>query len=181
MTGAMRARQAQFNLMTLRKRYPAAAERVRAAIPAEIDAIERAGMTDWVDFAALRALLEAAHRELGPVDFRRWCSSAMTDTLQGPMMRAMWDSSVRLFGLKPESILRWAPQAWSLLYRDVGVIEWVSSERCVRMTKLDDAAYGSRAFHESAAAAVDAVFSLCNERVSTIVDVRERGTVCLRA
>ncbi|MFO0560907.1 MAG: hypothetical protein U0269_23010 [Polyangiales bacterium] len=177
----MRARQAQFNLAMLRKRYPAAAERVRASIPREIEAIERAGMTDWVDFAALRALLEGALRELGEAEFRRWCSSAMTDTLQGPLLRTLWDSSVRLFGLRPESILRWAPQAWALMYRDLGTVEWSSSERCLKMTRLDAAAYASNAFLESAAAAVDAVFSLCNERVSTVVERRDSGTAVLRA
>jgi hypothetical protein len=175
MTSAMRGRQAQSNLGTLRRLHPDTAARLRERHPEVVSAIDQSGALDWLDFSVAATFFDTTYEALGHREFRRYCVQSMSEALQGPMLRALWDSSVRLFGTKPDAILRWSPQVWSMIYRDVGELEWDTETQQVRLRDVSAAAWRARGFIESVAGAIDTVFDLCGTPLTSHVDTSTHG------
>ncbi len=180
MSSAMRGRQAQSNLATLRRLHPDVADRLRAQHPEVVAAIDGSSALDWLDFSVAATFFDATYEALGHRAFRRYCVQSMSEALQGPMLRALWDSSVRLFGTRPDAILRWSPKVWSMVYRDVGELEWDSATQEVRLRDVSPSAWRARGFIESVAGAIDTVFELCGTPLTSRVDTSTHGLLVVR-
>lgn len=165
------------NLATLRRMHSHVAAQLESTIHAELVAIDAASGVEWLDFEVAVRYFEAAQHALGAEGFHRYDVQSMKDALAGPLLSSLWSASLRVFGQQPQSLLRWAPQLWSLIYRDVGEIEWDPDLRRLRLSHLCAAAYQSHAFLESVAAAVDGVYALCNQRSRASIDTVSRDCV----
>lgn len=165
------------NLATLRRMHPDVASQLEGTIHAQLVAIDSASGVEWIDFEVAVRYFEATQHALGTEGFHRYDVQSMKDALAGPLLSSLWSASLRVFGQQPQSLLRWAPQLWSLIYRDVGEIEWDGELRRVRLSELCPSAYQSRAFLESVAAAVDGVYALCDQHARSAIDTVSRDCV----
>lgn len=174
---AARGRQLQLNLATLRRMHPTVALRLEHTMGAQLASIDRANAIDWLDFEIAVRYFESVSHELGAEGFHRYNVQSMQDALAGPLLSSLWTGSLRVFGQQPRSLLRWAPQLWSLIYRDVAQIEWDAELERLRLRSVCAAAYQSMPFLETVAAAVDGVFALCRQSSRTAVDPVSRDCV----
>jgi hypothetical protein len=144
---------------------PAVAAHLRAALPAStIAAVLDAGRNAWLPVAIDMDVTEAIAAALGPDRSAAFWRKSLVETLESPLLKPIVDGVVGLFGLAPESLLRWAPRAWLTIYRNCGTMTVL--ERGIRSGRLgfDDitpALVRSGAFIEALRASFEAVFTLC--------------------
>jgi hypothetical protein len=116
---ATRARSAQEVLSSLDEHTPGLSERVRARIPAEsLAVIDRTAATGWIPVEHDRWIPQATIEELGEVDAVAYLRSFLGGHMRTPLLRAILDGAIRMFGMSPGSIVRMLPRAWSLIFRD---------------------------------------------------------------
>lgn len=176
---SVRGRQLQQNLATLRSKHPSAALRVERALGDGVAAIDRASPIEWLPFEFAVRFFDESELHLGAVEFRKFTSLSMQEALQGPLLHALWSSSLRLFGLDAHAVLRWSPQVWTLVYRDIAEVQWDSVEQTLRLDGLCESAARSRAFLDSLAGAIDGACALCSLTIHTQVERRSPTSAAL--
>lgn len=82
-----------------------------------IDTSPRLG---WVPAEEGLKLADALHQVLGGPGFRAFFSHLAERTMASPLMESFFAGAVRLFGLTPQSLLKWYPQAWEQVFRGCG-------------------------------------------------------------
>lgn len=161
MVPQMRAVHLQENLASVEKLRPDAAEQIFGLCPATVAAIRGALRTDWLDVAHDLALTESMATVVGIPGVRTFNRDALKSALHSPLLKAIWDGAVTLFGLKPQGVLRWAPQFWDQLYRDCGTLRFDAERRCLVAQGAPEMLIASAPWTEGLAGAVDAVLELC--------------------
>ncbi|UJR82275.1 hypothetical protein [Sandaracinus amylolyticus] len=152
------------NLEALGALGPAVAERVRARIPSEVlrDADE-AARTAWLPVEHDVVLTEAIEQELGRAAMRAWARDGVLRATEAPLLAPIARSARAIFGITPHAFLRRAPQAWSVLYRDCGQMEYAeTSSRSARvgLVGAPTAITRSVAYVEGLAAGLEAAMKL---------------------
>lgn len=96
-------------------------QRVLSRVPAQtlalIDDTPRMG---WVPIEESMKLTEALHSSLGTAGFRQFLSEQADRIASYPMLKSVFESAVRLLGLTPQALLKWATHAWEQVFRDSG-------------------------------------------------------------
>lgn len=144
---------------------PAVASHVRAALPpAAIATVLDAARNAWIPVDIDMDVTEAITAALGPERCKAFWRKGLVDTMESPILKPLLDGVVGMFGLAPESLMRWAPRAWEAIYRNCGTMTVL--ERGLRSARLslDDitpALVRSGAFIEALRASCEAVFTLC--------------------
>jgi hypothetical protein len=144
----------------------AVAARIRAALPAAtIAQVLDAWRNAWLPVAIDMDVTEAITAALGPEQSAAFWRKILLETLESPLLKPLLDGVVSIFGLAPESLLRWAPRAWLAIYRNAGTMTVL--ERGIRSGRLgfDDitpALVRSGDFIEALRASCEAVFTLCH-------------------
>jgi hypothetical protein len=89
--------------------------------------------------------------------------------VEGPMLKALWDAGVRLFGLSPAGLLRWADQFWGQVYRGCGTLTFDSAQSCLSLDGVPAVLIRSTPWLEGLAGACDGVLQLCRVQGHTEV------------
>ena len=139
---AIRASFFHANLAALSALGADAERRVRARIPAELlREIEEAARVAWLPVEHDVLLTDAIDAELGRAALRRWARDGVLRATEGPLLSPIVRSARAIFGITPASMLRRAPQAWRMLYRDCGRLVYEAvGERGARVELLDSPA-----------------------------------------
>lgn len=81
---------------------------------------------DWLPVSVNLRLTQAVYDGLGAAEADRFFRAHTLASFDGPVLRTLVVTAVRILGLDPASFARWVPRAWHLLFRGVG--EWSASE-----------------------------------------------------
>lgn len=144
---------------------PAVAARVRAELPPSLfDQVLDAGRNAWLPVAIDMDVTEVISAALGPELSAEFWRRILVETLESPLLKPLLDGVVGMFGLAPESLLRWSPRAWNAVYRNCGSLNVL--ERGIRSARVgfDDITptlLRSDTFIEALRASFEAVFTLC--------------------
>jgi len=137
--------------------------RVRASLkPEALEEIENAWAAGWLPFAYDVELTSAFFRLAG---VERGCETMrknMAATFHKPALRPLIDGAVRLLGLSPGKLLRWAPRIWPLLFKDAGEmhVEAGEGKATVRLSELPPGVSENRDYLRGTASSIAAIFDL---------------------
>ncbi|MGZ3454064.1 MAG: hypothetical protein ACXWUG_12500 [Polyangiales bacterium] len=95
-------------------------ELIPAATRAEIDAAPRLG---WVPARLHVELSEVMLEAFGPKRAHDYYRRAFTDALRGPIFDGLIKTGVRILGVTPGVLLRWAHKGWEASFKNCGVVE----------------------------------------------------------
>ncbi len=84
--------------------------------------IRAAGLLAWMPMRVYADLIDATRTALGSRGSRQFWRDMMTSSFERQLLKPLLDGALRLYGRTPASLLRRAPQAWSLVSRDGGKI-----------------------------------------------------------
>jgi len=137
---------------------------VRDALKPETrDAIENAWAASWLPIGHDVELTEAFFALAGRERACRAMRSNLASTFQKPILRPLVEGALRIFGSHdPRKLLRWAPRAWSLLFRNVGEMsaEIGLDRATVELLDLPPEVADSREYLLGTAAAISAIYDL---------------------
>ncbi len=166
--------QLKADLEVLPEIWPERAGRIRARLrPETLAAIESATRLDWMPFAVDLEVVEAVHAEGGDGGVRQWSRQALLRTARAPLLKPLVDGAVRLFGLEPGGVLRFAPKVWVTIFRHCGDMEVAggAGEARVSLVRLPPPVR-HQPFLTSIAGAVEAVCDICRVRGSVAFEPR---------
>lgn len=174
----VRVAQLKADLEVLHEIWPDRVERIRARLrPETLRAIESATRLDWMPFAVDLEVVEAVHAEGGEAGTREWSRRALLRTARAPLLKPLVDGAVRLFGLEPGGVLRFAPRVWGTIFRHCGEMEVTAGEREARVSLLRlPPPVRHHPFLVSIAGAVEAVCEICRVTGQVDFEPREPGS-----
>jgi hypothetical protein len=88
--------------------------------PRDLRRIERASAFDWLPIEIDLGLCRIVQAAVGEAGLRAWGRAAALRSIQGSLFRPLVDASIRVFGLKPATLLRLAPLVWRSTFRGAG-------------------------------------------------------------
>ena len=164
MVGFMKASYLRENLDALRTYLPDAADAVRARVPQTIEAIEGAARTEWLDAVHDLTLTDAIYAETGRAGIRKLNRRAMASAIEGPLLGALWQGATKVFGLRLSKLVRWGPQTWGQLYRELGRISAGPQGQTLLLDDVPEPFWNSTAWLEGLCGALDGLHELCGAR-----------------
>ncbi|MCC6874925.1 MAG: hypothetical protein IT378_11525 [Sandaracinaceae bacterium] len=96
---------------------------VRRRAPAEIARVEEASRVDWIPRGVQLAILDAVRQETSLAGYEDFCAAHFASTVEQPFVKGMFETTTRLFGLHPGSVLRVFPKTWSTISRRAGRVD----------------------------------------------------------
>ena len=114
----------------------------RAPVMAELQPIVEMLDADvsvsWIPIPFDIVVTDASRAILSPQEFQDFWRDVTLVYLKLPILRSLAEAATRLFGVKAQSILRWAPRAWAAMFRNCGTLTYepTSTERESRL-RLD--------------------------------------------
>jgi hypothetical protein len=119
----MRAAYMQENIRALAS-LGGDAERIRAAAAEPIAKIMAASRMAWLPIELDLAVHEEIFAAGGAELVLRHANESLRAATRTPLLRPILEGAIRLLGLKPEGIFKWAPQAWSTTFKHCGRVTW---------------------------------------------------------
>ncbi len=170
---SIRASQVHANLVALAQLGPDNERRVREAIaPATLHAMQEVISAAWLPVELDIELTEAIARILGAETNRAWSRDGMVRSLKGGMLGPMFQGAVRILGLRPSSIYKFAPSAWKAVYRDCGTLSVTHGAELraeLSVEGVPGVMTASRTYFEGIAGALEGVLTVCRVQGSVAV------------
>ncbi len=99
---------------------------IRAAVRKDaaeaIEHVESASRVDWIPLRTQLRILRAVHTELGQDGFDDFSAKHFACTVEQPLARSVFDTTVRLFGVGPGPIYKMFPQSWAMMSSGCGMV-----------------------------------------------------------
>lgn len=126
----MRAAQLKEDLVALGQELgPEVERRVLADVPAEtIGSIQAATRIEWLPIEVHEILVRAVRTHAGDEGLRAWARAAALRSAASRLFGPIVEPLVRMFGLKPNVVLRVPPVAYPATFRGLGELKALSSE-----------------------------------------------------
>jgi hypothetical protein len=119
----IRARHLQEWLANVKREEDPWRARFFAAVPGDMRcAIESASRVEWLPVAMHVSLAEIVEETFGPVRAHEYYRRAFAASLRGPILGPLLRTGVRLLGLTPASLVRWAAHGWRSSMRHCGTV-----------------------------------------------------------
>jgi hypothetical protein len=139
-------------------------DRLVGSLPPDLVAMRDDINVAWAPLSYHIALIDSSYKYLDLAAFRKYHRDITLAYLDLPLLKGLLEACIRLFGLKPRFILRWAPRAWGVLFRNSGRLEYdPSSDEVETRLWLRDfprKEISSGTFPLALAAAMEAAFSV---------------------
>lgn len=133
-----KARFAQSIMEELGAGSPALLAAVRARTGPAWARIEAALPVAWLDEATYNALTEAARAELGDAAFQELFRRLGRRLMKSPLFQAAIESVIRMSGLSPHTLLKFAPRGRDSVVRGSGELAYERvDDRCARLRLRD--------------------------------------------
>jgi hypothetical protein len=130
-TKASFAQSIQQELVAAQPRHAAS---VKATMGEAWNRIEKALAVDWLEEATYNALTEATRRALGDEEFQAFFRLHTRRVVRSPGFQSAIEMILRLCGVSPHAILKFAPRARESVVRDCGVLTYqMAGERCAHL------------------------------------------------
>jgi len=139
-------------------------QRLESLLPEDLLAMRDDLNLAWAPIEFHLALIDASHECLDPAAFRKFHRDITLNYLDMPLLKGVLETCIRIFGLDPRSILRWAPRAWGILFRNCGTLEHDPSstkeETRLQLNDFPRRPFSSGNFPLALAAAFEAAFTV---------------------
>jgi hypothetical protein len=117
----VRARHLQGWLLHVDREEDPWRARFFAALPDDTRrTIESSTRLQWLPAALHVKLADLVNEAFGPVRAHDYYRRAFALSLRGPVLGPLLRTGVRVLGLKPSSLLRWASHGWTASFRNCG-------------------------------------------------------------
>jgi len=154
---------------------------LRTRILAEAGDVSRARdafQFGWIPFEVQIGILDAMRRNLSPGEWTASQRELMMGYLDKPVLRGLFDTAVRMFGLSVRSLAKWAPRAYDALFKHAGELRYEAGETEGELSLVLDGfpsqLFGSGSFAESLQAAFETIFVLT--KTAGTVTMSDRST-----
>jgi hypothetical protein len=104
---------------------PADRDAIRQAAGPSIDAVEQALRSSWLPLATQLETLHAIDQRLGRAGYLDFCQRHFIRTVETPLVRAVFDGAVRLFGMGPEAVFKVFRRSWAMMSTHAGEVNLV--------------------------------------------------------
>jgi hypothetical protein len=143
-----------------------------------LGAIREASGLDWLPLEHDLALTRALYEGLGAAAAGRFFRAHTLGSFDGPVLRTMVHTAVRLFGLEPGAWARWVPKGWQLLFRGCG--DWTVGEAgpgrvTLTLSAMPPACAEDPAWLRSVGSSLEALLDLARVRGVVELAPREAG------
>jgi hypothetical protein len=119
----IRARHLQEWLVNMDREDDPWRARFLAALPEETrGTIEAASKADWLPVGMHVALADLVGETFGPVRAHNYYRRAFASSLRGPVLGPLLRTSLRVLGVTPTSMVRWAGHGWTSSFRHCGAM-----------------------------------------------------------
>jgi hypothetical protein len=129
-----------------------------------VDMLERDVSVSWIPIPFDIVVTDACREILSPQQFQDFWRDVTLVYLKLPILRTLAEAATRLFGVKAQSILRWAPRAWDAMFRSCGTLTYepTSTERESRLLldRFPRDEFASGSFVAALAASFHAAFAV---------------------
>jgi hypothetical protein len=162
----MRAAQSKDVLLSLVELGSDRASRILADVPGRsLRLIDRASAFDWIPIEIDLDLCRIVQAAAGEEGIRAWGRAAVLRTIESSLFRPLVDTSIRVFGLTPVTLLRLAPLIWRSTFRGAGqiTVKLTAPRTATVQTAGLPAAMRERAFLHSIAGSLEAAFELAGD------------------
>ncbi len=150
--------------------------------PALLAQIEQSSGIDWLPIESNLIVTRALHEVLSPGAFHLFYRDHLLESFQGPLLKTMVDTAMRIFGIDPASWARWVPKGWALIFKDTGAWSVVRVEPghvTMRLEGLPDACIRDRVWLSSVASSLSAIIELAKAKGG--FDLTDVDLVAVRA
>ena len=146
-----RIRNAQDLLVFMEEFEPGSVERCRKhCSPELLELLDHASKTTWIPLETDAEFVDAVVATYGEDRAEELWFEYSTRFVQTPLMRALFDGAVRLFGLSVGSLLKIVPRIWGTSYREAGEVEFERTSKytgTLVMRDLPDAMNDRRGYY----------------------------------
>ena len=153
--------------------------RFLASIPATLRAeIEASGNSTWMPIEMHVQLADLMQDAYGPARAHEHYRRSFAESVQGAVVGPLFRTGVRLFGMTPAALLRWAHRAWDVSFRGCGALRGeVDGPGRGRLVYEDLPAVcaASDAWMGSAQGSAYGAFDVCEVSGVVRIDKRRRG------
>lgn len=135
--------------------------------PVDLDAIENASPLDWFPVEINVRATEAVWKALGPGAREGFFLRLGMEDFESPLLKGVVATALRLFGVEPGSLLKFAPRGWSQVFRDDATVTAASPGKGVATLTyagLPAPLAESRIWIDSVAASMGAMFAVTKKR-----------------
>jgi hypothetical protein len=155
--------------------------------PALLEQIEQSSGVDWLPIESNLVVTRALHEVLAPAAFHLFFRDHLLESFQGPLLKTMVDTAVRIFGIDPASWARWVPKGWPLVFKDGGTwtVDRVEPGHVAfRLEALPDACIRDRVWLSSVASSLSAIIELAKAKggfdLTDVDPVARRASFAMR-
>jgi hypothetical protein len=139
-------------------------EAVLADVPGAIrSSIESAGLLGWLPLEANVLCTRAVGKRLGPERADLFFRQLLLGAADGPLLRGLVQSVIRVAVRDPGLYLPWVPKGWALMFRDTGqmsIVERSKGAAVVSIEGLVDECLREPVWIQSVASALGALADL---------------------
>lgn len=165
MTPKVRASYLQLILRQARNLPDGLGERMLERMsPADLAAIEGAGVTEWLPFALHQRLQDAKNEVIDPERAAAVTRALVMVALGTPILGGFVTNVLHLLGQDPGPAIRWLPRAFALVFRGAGRLETTvhpsARTATVLLHDMPEEVARSRSFVESVSVAFSTVYPI---------------------
>ncbi len=181
----MRASVVKGNVEALERFGPEVAAQIRGFVrPGILEDIANASRIAWLPLEHDIALTTAVDRIVGRRKLLDWARSSISQAVDSPLLRPVFQAAFRLFGMSPGALLRVAPSAWQAVYRDVGKVRHRGGPESayIEIVELAEALVADRCYLEAMGESFASVFDAVRAPGTVEIDdfdAKERRIVYL--
>lgn len=134
------------------------------AVPSALwSSIESASLLGWLPLETNLVFTRAVGTRLGPERTAAFFRQLLLGTAEGPLLRGLVQSVLRVAVRDPGLYLPWVPKGWELMFRDTGhmsIAERANGSAAISIEGLVDECLGDEIWIQSVASALGALAEL---------------------
>ncbi len=168
------------SLVSFLQDRPGGATALALLPPAWLPQVVAASGLAWLPIEENLVVTRVIYDGLGQAEADRFFRDHTLASFDGPILKTMVTTAVRIFGLDPASWARWVPQAWHLLFRgcgdwQVGEVKAGAQVVTLRVAGLPPPCAEDPVWIRSVARSLEALLELARVRGVVETEPRPRG------
>jgi hypothetical protein len=95
---------------------------VREKAASALSTVDQASRVDWIPLGVQLEILSALHEEIGARDYDAFCTAHFASTVEQPLVKSVFEGTLRVFGLSPGAVYKMFGKSWSMISSGCGVV-----------------------------------------------------------
>ena len=110
-------------LELLEDQPPVVQRAVREQAATAVRHVEEATRVSWIPLGTQLEILRVLRDAVGTKGYEDFCALHFSSTVDQPLIKGVFDTTVRLFGVGPGPVYRMFPKAWGMMTRGCGSVD----------------------------------------------------------